>query len=155
MVAVVLLIQFLGTGLLVIGAVLLALSPWVYVVHRRHYIGNVFGDEVSSGLDRSTQLNSWLSMAGLAAIVLWALTSKVQGVDVLDKGDGGWFDTLTVGRTVVESFARGFATTVVFAHVFLSLTLSAWKANQAAASDPRQGEADARHRALAAALGSR
>jgi hypothetical protein len=149
LVAVVLLIQFLGTGLLVAGAVLLALSPWVYVINRRHFIGNAVGDGMSDGLDKATKTNGWLSLAGLAAIVLWALTSKVQGLDVLDKGDGGWFDALTVGRTLAEAFARSFVTTVAFTHIFLSLTVTAWKANKAAADDPQLAIAEARHQAVA------
>jgi len=123
------------------------------VHQRKHYLGAVFGEESSAALDKAQRLNGVLTLAGVACVVLWAFTAKVNGHAVLGTDDTAYFDLLTVSRTVVEVLARSYATTVVFAHIFLTLTLSAWRTARTVADDPRMAAAEQRNAAIAAALG--
>jgi len=152
-VALVLLIQLSGNVLLVLGALVLAASPWVYVQQRRHYLGPVMDDESSAALDKAQRIYGVLTLAGVGAIVLWAITAEVNGVPVLGSGDEAVFDYVTATRSVAEVLARSYATTVVFAHIFLTLTVSSWRTSRAVASDPRMTAAEHRNAAVAAALG--
>jgi hypothetical protein len=154
LVALVIVVQFFGTGLLLLGALLLAVSPWVYVFHRRHYIGAVLDDSSSAQLDKAQRLNGVLTLAGLGFIMLWAFTANIDGVKVVSVHGDGVLDLLTVSRVAVESVARSFATTVVFAHIFLSLTISAWRSAVAVRNDPRLPVVDARNEAVARAMSS-
>ncbi len=151
-VALVLLIQLSGNVLLVLGALALAGSPWVYVQQRRHYLGPVMDDESSAALDSAQRIYGALTLAGVGAIVLWAFTAKVNGVAVLGSGDEAVFDYVTAARSMAEVLARSYATTVVFAHIFLTLTMASWRTARAVASDPRMTAAEHRNAAVAAAL---
>ena len=127
MVALVVVMQFIGTGLLVVGVLLLAVAPWVYVVNRKLYLAGDLAQMASPRLDLTQRLNGALIAGGIIVVLVWALTTDVDGIPVVGSGDDAFLDHVTLARVTVEAIGRVIVTTVAFAHVFLSMTVLSWR----------------------------
>lgn len=153
LVALTIIVQFFGTGLLVGGAALLALAPWVYVLQRRNFVGPSLGATAMRSLNLAQRVNSAMILGGVALVALWAFTAKVDGIAVVGTGEENPLNTLTVGRVAVETLGRVLVTTVVFAHVFASMTVSGRLLARSETSRQADADHDQKVDALADAFG--
>jgi len=71
--ALMLLIQIAGNGLLIVGALLLTLSPMLYLFNADLYT-NAKSEEDEDKLDRAQRKTGLISLLGILLIVIWAFT---------------------------------------------------------------------------------
>ncbi|MDT4920913.1 MAG: hypothetical protein QOI15_1815, partial [Pseudonocardiales bacterium] len=71
--------QILGDAVLLVGIALLALAPWLFVIHRNVYGRPLSVAEADSELTRASRWGGWITWAGIAFVVIFALSSKVNG----------------------------------------------------------------------------
>ena len=119
--ALVVLIQLVGNGLLVVGAVLLTLNPWIYVAFRKWYVAS-YDSVQERRLDRVQRAAGFFNVLGFLLVLIWALSSGVLG-DVI-----GWGSAV---RFVVLGFGNGLVTSLVFCDAFLRMTVTNWKSDKA------------------------
>jgi hypothetical protein len=120
--------QIVGNFLLLVGVGLLAFAPWLYVIHRGVYGRPLSINEADTELTRASRWGGWLTLAGIAFIVIFGLTAKVGQRDVVGgDSDKSFFTYVDVLRTVSEVLARGMVTAVVFSTIFLFLVYAEWR----------------------------
>jgi hypothetical protein len=124
----VLLDQVVGNAVLLIGVALLAFAPWLYVIHRNVYGRPLSVDEADAELTRASRWGGWITWAGIALVVIFALSHKVgQRRVVGSNSNKAFFTYIDVLRTVSEVLARGMVTAVVFSTIFLFLVYAEWR----------------------------
>jgi hypothetical protein len=120
--------QILGNFLLLLGVALIAFAPWLYVIHRKVYGRPLPVAEADAELTRASRWGGWLTLGGIALIVIFALTAKVGQRDVVGSdSDKAFFTYIDILRTVGEVLARGMVTGVVFSTIFLFLVYAEWR----------------------------
>jgi hypothetical protein len=111
-------IQLAGNWLLVLGAVILTVNPWIYVVFRRLYVTSGIDDKLEARVDVVQKVAGLSSMVGFVMVLVWALSSGVIG------------SIFSVGQLVTflfRGFGNGLVTSIVFCDSFLRMTVSNWR----------------------------
>lgn len=151
-VALVLITQLLGTGLLLVGTLLLVCGPWVHVWRRRLYTG-ISTAESEAELDKTQNVTGTIALAGFAVILVWALTAKVSGLRPIGSGEDATLNYVDGGRLAIEAVARVLLSTVVFTSILLRMTLTDWRNSTIRRSQPGAADVDAQFARLETALG--
>jgi hypothetical protein len=124
----VLLDQVVGNAVLLIGVALLAFAPWFYVIHRNVYGRPLSVADADRELTRASRWGGWITWAGIAFVVIFALSHKVGQRHVVGgNSDTSFFTYVDALRTVSEVLARGMVTAVVFSTIFLFLVYAEWR----------------------------
>src|SRR5205823_988721 len=83
--------------------VLLAFTPWLFVLRRKIYGRSMSIAEAQAELPKAGRLGGYLTFAGFALVVIFMLTAKVEGMRVVGSDSNkAVFSYLQVGRTAVE-----------------------------------------------------
>jgi hypothetical protein len=137
-----------GNGVLLLGAGLLAASPFVHLAAAKLYIFPLTTDLEVRRLDRVQRLAGLVGAAGLVTIVIWAVTATIGDKRIIGGGDA-LLDPLGALLSALELVARILVTSVVFSSLLLQVTESAWR------HDRNYADRDAyeRHAAEMTALG--
>lgn len=119
--------QVVGNLVLVAAIALLAFSPWLFVINRKIYGRPMSTEEARTALPRAGRFGGWVTLAGFALVVLYAVTAQVDGKAVLGANhDDAHFTYLQVGHVVVDVLARNIVTSVVFCLIFLNMVYREW-----------------------------
>jgi hypothetical protein len=118
----VVIIQLLGNWILVIGAVILTLNPWIYVVCRNLYVSHPSRaddcDKHEGRLDLVQKVAALSNVAGFVLVFVWAFATGVVG------------EVVTVGQLVnilLRGFGNGLVTSIVFCDSFVRMSVSHWR----------------------------
>lgn len=123
----VVIIQLLGSWVLVVGAVVLALNPWIHVVFRNLYLSppsyssQAERDAQEGRLDAVQRVAALSSVAGYALVLAWAVAEGVVG------------EAVTAGQLVnffLRGFGNGLVTAVVFCDALVRMSASHWRADR-------------------------
>jgi hypothetical protein len=115
--AFVVVIQLLGSPTLVVGSVLLTLSPWTYVVFRKSFAWSTSAEEEKrvDWIQRGAGLSS---LFGFILVVVWALSSGI-----LDK----YISYRVLATLVLRGIGNGLVTSIVFCDSFFRMAITNWK----------------------------
>jgi hypothetical protein len=127
LVAFVLLLQLAGTGLLTVAVALLTAAPLQYLFWRRAWTDTTGSPEAAAKRASASRVGTACVAGGLLFLVIWALTAEVIGVSVVGSGDDALLSWLDGIRTLIEVGARGLLAGVVFAHLFLRMSIRQWR----------------------------
>lgn len=127
LVAFVLLLQLAGTGLLTVAVALLTAAPLQYLFWRRAWTDTTGSLEAVAQRSSASRVGTACVAGGLLFLVIWALTAEVIGLSVVGSGDEALLSWLDGIRTLVEVGARGLLAGVVFAHLFLRMSIRQWR----------------------------
>ena len=131
--------QIIGNGLLLLGVGLLAFTPWLFVIYRKVYARPLSLAEARSELSRASRVGGWLVLIGIACIVLFTLTAKVEGLDVIGgDSNSAVFTYVDVFRALAEVLSRSIVTAVVFCTVFLQMVYSEWTISRSLGEEVRR-----------------
>ena len=127
-VAVIIVEQLAGNGLLLAGIVLLAASPFVHLAGARLYIRPLTTDDEVRRLDRVQRRSGILTLLGVVMLVIWALTARFGDSRLIGSvADGALLDHKAALLRVVELVCRVLITTAVFSHLLLQVTDASWR----------------------------
>jgi hypothetical protein len=115
-----------GNGVLLLGAALLAASPFVHLAAARLYIFPLTTDLEVRRLDRVQRLAGLVGAAGLVTILIWAATATIGDKRIIGGGDA-LLDPPGAVLSALELVARVLVTSVVFSTLLLQVTESAWR----------------------------
>ncbi|MDT4917094.1 MAG: hypothetical protein QOH89_1794 [Pseudonocardiales bacterium] len=120
--------QILGDAVLLVGIALLALAPWLFVIHRNVYGRPLSVAESDGELTRASRWGGWLTLGGIVFLAIFMIEGKVGQEHVVSgDSDKSFFTYVDVLRTVGEVLARGMVTAVVFSTIFLFLVYAEWR----------------------------
>ncbi len=143
LIAFVLLLQLAGTGLLTVAVALLTAAPLQYLFWRTAWTDTTGSADAAAGRGKASRVGTACVAGGLVFLVIWALTAEVIGVSVVGSGDEALLSWLDGIRTLVEVGARGLLAGVVFAHLFLRMSIRQWRDTRAlSAEDAARQTAD-------------
>lgn len=127
-VAVIIVEQLAGNGLLLGGIALLAASPFVHLAGARLYIRPLTTDDEVRRLDRVQRSSGLLTLVGVVLLVIWALTARFGDARLIGSvADGALLDHKAAVLRVVELVCRVLITTAVFSHLLLQITNASWR----------------------------
>lgn len=126
-------IQLAGDAVLVIGASLLTLSPWTYVVFRQLYVSSLSENEEKK-LDRVQRGAGLSNLAAYILVFVWALLTDV----IRDFGITYW----SVITLVLRGFGNGLVSSIVFCDAFFRMTVTNWKTDKAKRIQDEGGDID-------------
>jgi len=115
-----------GNGVLLLGAALLAASPFVHLAALRLYVFPLTTDHEVRRLDRVQRLAGAVGSAGMVMILVWAFTATLGDKRIIGGGDA-LLDPLGAVLAALELIARVLVTSVVFSYLLLQVTESAWR----------------------------
>jgi hypothetical protein len=115
-----------GNGILLVGALLLAASPFVHLAAVNLYVFPLTTADEVRRLDRVQRLAGVVGSAGMAMILIWAFTATVGDKRIVGGGDA-LLDPLGAVLAALELVARVLVTSVVFSYLLLQVTESAWR----------------------------
>ena len=143
LIAFVLLLQLAGTGLLTVAVALLTAAPLQYLFWRTAWTDTTGSADATAARGKASRVGTACVAGGLLFLVIWALTAEVIGVSVVGSGDEALLSWLDGIRTLVEVGARGLLAGVVFAHLFLRMSIRQWRDTRAlSAEDAARQTAD-------------
>lgn len=126
LIAFVMVTQIAGTGLLLVGTVLLVCKPLVYMIW-----GTLFVDVHSPEVEKKIKILQNVSLGiGLLAIVMifmWLVTADVGGVRPLGDCETCLLSYASGIRLLFEYVGRALVTTVVFCDFVVSMVLRDWE----------------------------
>lgn len=119
--AFVVVIQLIGSPTLVVGAVLLTLSPWTYVVFRKSFAWSVTADEEKrvDWIQRGAGLSS---LFGFALVVVWAFSADIIGTVISYR---------FLATLILRGIGNGLVTSIVFCDSFFRMAITNWKMEDA------------------------
>jgi hypothetical protein len=115
-----------GNGILLVGAGLLAASPFVHLAALKLYVFPLTTDGEVRRLDRVQRLGGAVGAAGMVTILIWAFTATIGDKRIIGGGDA-LLDELGAVLAALELVARVLVTSVVFSYLLLQVTESAWR----------------------------
>jgi len=123
LVSLILPIQMMGDGMLVAGALLLCLAPWLYVFRRNLYV-SVSNDEKEKKIDVNQMIMMCMTIVSVILLFTWAHTFKVDGTPVLGMdADDPFFTYNYLFKLLFEYVGRLLLSTVVFGDTILCMTV--------------------------------
>jgi hypothetical protein len=131
--------QIAGNLLLVVGVVLLAFTPWLFVINRRIYARSMSNAEATMEMARAARPSRWLMLAATACIVIVAVSSSVGARRVVGRHDeDSVFTYVEISRTGIEVIGRSLITTVVFCLILLNMVYADWRNNETMSPEIRR-----------------
>lgn len=115
-----------GNGVLLLGALLLASSPFVHLAAGRLYIFPLTTDDEVRRLDRVQRLAGIVGSLGMVMIMIWALTATIGDTRIVGWSDA-LLDPLGAVLAALELIARVLVTSAVFSYLLLQVTESSWR----------------------------
>ena len=130
-IALVVIMQVAGNSLLFLGALLIVLAPWIYMIRGNLYVGLVT-PQVEKQVIMTQRISALVTISGAALVLIWAFATEVSGVKPIGRksGDDDTVYLLTYKqgiRIVFETLGRLFATTILFTDLILGMTLKNWR----------------------------
>lgn len=147
-VALVIVIQVAGNGILFCGTLLLVAAPLVYMVRRRLFVTDKKEDNHEHQLRMTQKVSTALTGAGLFLLLIWAFTAESRGIRVLGHRKSDDMKFLTYGngiRMAFEMVGRLLVTIVLFSDIVLAMTICHWRESKQSKKDERESEADMHH----------
>ncbi|MEQ1873682.1 MAG: hypothetical protein ABL953_08155 [Ilumatobacteraceae bacterium] len=120
--------QLIGNGVLVLGIGLIAVVPLLFLFHRKTYTRPLSPAEADEELGRANRIGWIVTYAGVACIVLYALTARFLGRRIV--GPDGVLTVTMLVRSGVEFFGRHLVATAVFTIMFVFMTVADWRLEQ-------------------------
>jgi hypothetical protein len=119
--AFVVVIQLVGSPTLVVGAVLLTLSPWTYVVFRKSFAWSVTADEEKrvDWIQRGAGLSS---LFGFVLVLAWAFSADIIGTVISYR---------FLATLILRGIGNGLVTSIVFCDSFFRMAITNWKMEDA------------------------
>jgi len=111
LVALVIIIQIMGNWILISGAFLMCLAPWMYVFRRNIYI-SASNDDNEKKIDRNQKIIMCMNISSLFLLVIWAHTFTLKGVPqfvVVDESGSAIYyevDYQVLGRDIANDSVR-------------------------------------------------
>ncbi|KAK1740095.1 hypothetical protein QTG54_009045 [Skeletonema marinoi] len=134
LVSLIFLIQMAGNVCLVIAALLLCLSPWMYVIRLNLYV-SISSDEREKQIDKNQNIMSCMYYGAIILLVVWAHTETLLGQPLIGPHSEEYTENPVMTynyffQLVFESFGRLLLTTVVFGDALLCMTVKNFQHNQ-------------------------
>jgi len=130
--AIVVITQLVGSGVLLASTILLVSGPWIIVHQGDLYVNDVSTAEMDKRLNRTQAIVATVNGVGVVLFLIWALTAEAGGVSVT----GSSIDEtalLTYGDVVrlgFEMIGRLLVTTVVFGDLLIQMVAKNWAIEQ-------------------------
>jgi hypothetical protein len=128
-IALVVVMQIVGNGVLFVGILLIVLAPCIYVVRANHFTSDWSKEEKLNQVRATQKVIAVVSLCGYALFLLWAFTADENGMKPIGSKTSE-FDTTTYllsysqgFRMILEVFARTIVTTILFSDAILRVTL--------------------------------
>mmetsp|Transcript_3770 Transcript_3770/g.5802 ORF Transcript_3770/g.5802 Transcript_3770/m.5802 type:complete len:437 (-) Transcript_3770:159-1469(-) len=135
LVSLIFLIQMAGNVCLVIAALLLCLSPWLYVIRLNLYV-SISSDEKEKQIDKNQNIMSCMYYGAIILLVVWAHTETLFGQPLIGLHSEEYTEKPVMTYNyffqlvLFESFGRLLLTTVVFGDALLCMTVKNFQHNQ-------------------------
>lgn len=123
------LIQLLGNATLVIGAVLLILNPWVFVVFRRLYVSTATVAR-EKRVDMVQRIYGISNLIGIALVMTWVFQADVMGK---------YLSVTQAITAVLSGLGNSIVTSILFCDIFFRMTLTNWKTEKEKRDDAAYG----------------
>jgi len=135
-VAMIIVEQLAGNALLMIGILLLAVSPFVHVFAARLYVLPLTDAAEVRRLDTVQRRAGIVTVVGGLMLVIWALTARFGDAPLIGSAPEALLDHKTALLRVFELVFRVLVTTAVFSHLVLQITETSWRFDRGF-SDPQ------------------
>jgi hypothetical protein len=130
--ALVIVIQIVGNGVLFAGMVLIVAAPCLYVVWSDLFTGNWRKVEKLTQVRTKQQIIALVTLAGYGLFLLWGFTADESGIKPIGEKTSEFDETVYLlsysqaFRIILDLFGRMLVTTILFSDAILRVTLQNW-----------------------------
>lgn len=133
----------LGSGLLTLGVVLVALAPLVYVAFMRRYTAPMTQSQARDAFKATSPIALAISLIGAMIIVIWLFTGTARDRTILGSGDANaagesWFSYSQIFEAALQGFVRFLITAVVLTFLFVTVVYRDWQKTNAMGESARR-----------------
>lgn len=136
LIALILVLQLAGNWLIIVGSIVLATTPWTYVVFRRLLV-SASTPEKERRIDFLQRCTGLVNLAGWVLLFLWFLTAFSAYAEFISTGD--------LIRAGIVGWSRMILTTVLLCDVYLRMTVTNWKHDTERRRAAAEGEDPEQH----------